>query len=436
MGAVTGTMFAILFSALAGGIWIGLTLGATGAVMLALYRDIPLDKLLAQYAWNILTTQELLALPMFILMGEILFQSRLSRSLFQGLAPWAGLLPGRLLHVNVVGCSIFAAISGSSAATTQVVGRIALDELLKRGYSKDIAIGSLAGAGTLGFLIPPSNIMIIYGVLGDVSILKLFTAGFIPGFLLAGCFMAWVMLHTTLRPRLVPESERSLAGVTFLDRIKSLKDLGPAIFLIGAVLGSMYGGIATPSESAAVGVLGAIIVAALQGGLTLKGLRDIAIGAVLTCSMIAMIVLGASILGSSAAFLGIPRAVADFVAGMGLSPFMLIVALIIFYLILGCFLDGFSMIVLTLPIVLPIVKQAGFDPIWFGIFLVLVVEMAQITPPVGFNLFVIQGLTNDGLGYIAKVTLPYLLIMVLFTMFITVFPGIALFLPNLLAGGH
>src|SRR5258708_6053407 len=267
MGFVTGTMFAILFSALAGGIWIGLTLGATGAVLLALYRDIPLDKLLAQYAWNILTTQELLALPMFILMGEILFQSRLSRSLFQGLAPWAGLLPGRLLHVNVVGCSIFAAISGSSAATTQVVGRMALAELLKRGYSKDIAIGSLAGAGTLGFLIPPSNIMIIYGVLGDVSILKLFTAGFIPGFLLAGCFMAWVMIHTTLRPALVPEAERDLRNLSMLDRIRALKELAPAIFLIGAVLGSMYGGIAAPSHSGAVRVPGAVSGPALRGGL-------------------------------------------------------------------------------------------------------------------------------------------------------------------------
>jgi tripartite ATP-independent transporter DctM subunit len=434
MGSVVGTMFAILFSALAGGIWIGLALGATGAVLLAIFRSIPIDKLLAQYAWNILTTQELLALPMFILMGEILFQSRLSQSLFKGLAPWAGLLPGRLLHVNVVGCSIFAAISGSSAATTQVVGRMALAELLKRGYSKDIAIGSLAGAGTLGFLIPPSNIMIIYGVLGDVSILKLFTAGFIPGFLLAGCFMTWVMIHTTIRRDLVPEGERALSGMSILDRIKALKDLGPAIFLIAAVLGSMYGGIATPSEGAAVGVLGAFIVAALQGGLTLKGLRDIAIGSVMTCSMIAMILLGASILGSAAAFLGIPRAVADVVAGMGLSPFMLIVALIVFYLILGCFLDGFSMIVMTLPIVLPIVKQAGFDPVWFGIFLVLVVEMAQITPPVGFNLFVIQGLTGDGLGYIARVTLPYLVIMVLFTLVITVFPQIALWLPDMLAG--
>src|SRR5882724_11967338 len=228
MGAVTGTMFAILFSALAGGIWIGLTLGATGAVMLALFRSIPLDKLLAQYAWNILTTQELLALPLFIPMGELLFRTRLSRSLFQGLAPWAGLLPGRLLHVNVIGCTIFAAISGSSAATTQVIGRMSLNELLRRGYSRDIAIGSLAGAGTLGFLIPPSNIMIIYGVLGDVSVLKLFTAGFIPGFLLAGCFMVWVMIHTALRRDLVPASERALRDLPWIERLSSLKDLGPA----------------------------------------------------------------------------------------------------------------------------------------------------------------------------------------------------------------
>src|ERR1044071_55587 len=236
MGSVGGTMFAILSSVLAGGIWIGLALGATGAVLLAIFRSIPIDKLLAQYAWNILTTQELLALPMFILMGEILFQSRLSRSLFSGLAPWAGLLPGRLLHVNVIGCSIFAAISGSSAATTQVVGRISLAELLKRGYSKDVAVGSLAGSGTLGFLIPPSNIMIIYGVLGDVSIAKLFTAGFIPGFLLAGCFMAWVMIHTTLNPKLVPAGERKMRIASAAEYAASIKELGPAVFLILCVL--------------------------------------------------------------------------------------------------------------------------------------------------------------------------------------------------------
>jgi tripartite ATP-independent transporter DctM subunit len=427
------TMFVVLFAFLAGGLWIGWTLAVTGTVLLAVFRDIPLDKLLAQYTWNILTTQELLALPLFIIMGEILFRTRLSQTLFRGLSPWAALLPGRLLHVNVIGCTIFAAISGSSAATTQVVGRISLSELLKRGYSKDVAVGSLAGAGTLGFLIPPSNIMIIYGVLGDVSIAKLFTAGFIPGFLLAGCFMGWIMLHTALKPELIPPNERKVRVATAAEFLTSIRELGPAVFLILCVLGSMYGGLATPSEAAAVGVLGALAVAGVQRELSKAALKAIAVGSVQTCAMIALIVLGASILGSAAAFLGIPAAVAEFVKSLGLSSFMLIVALIIFYLILGCFLDGFSMIVMTLPIVMPIVKAAGFDPIWFGVFLVLVVEMAQITPPVGFNLFVIQGLTEDGLGYIARVTLPYLAIMVLFTMVIAIFPDIALWLPRYLS---
>jgi tripartite ATP-independent transporter DctM subunit len=427
------TMFVVLFAFLAGGLWIGWTLAVTGTVLLAIFRDIPLDKLLAQYTWNILTTQELLALPLFIIMGEILFRTRLSQTLFRGLSPWAAMLPGRLLHVNVIGCTIFAAISGSSAATTQVVGRISLTELLKRGYSKDVAVGSLAGAGTLGFLIPPSNIMIIYGVLGDVSIAKLFTAGFIPGALLAGCFMAWIMVHTTLKPELVPEAERKVRIATASEFLTSIRELGPAVFLILCVLGSMYGGFATPSEAAAVGVLGALLVAGFQRELSIPALKAIAIGSVQTCAMIALIVLGASILGSAAAFLGIPAAVAEFVSSLGLSSFMLIVALIVFYLILGCFLDGFSMIVMTLPIVMPIVKAAGFDPIWFGVFLVLVVEMAQITPPVGFNLFVIQGLTDDGLGYIARVTLPFLSIMVLFTMLLALFPDIALWLPRYLS---
>jgi C4-dicarboxylate transporter, DctM subunit len=428
------SLFVILFALLAGGLWIGLTLVVTATVLLAMFRSIPLDKLLAQYAWNILTTQELLALPLFILMGELLFRTRLSRSLFNGLAPWAGLLPGRLVHVNVIGCTIFAAISGSSAATTQVIGRMSLAELLRRGYSRDIAIGSLAGAGTLGFLIPPSNIMIIYGVLGDVSILKLFTAGFLPGLMLAGTFMAWVMLHATLDKTLVPEAEAKLSLVSWRERFAALKDLAPAVFLIACVLGSMYGGLATPSEAAAVGVLGAALVTWAQGSLTRQVTRDVMIGSVVTCSMIALIVLGASILGNAAAFLGIPQSVAAFVKGLGLSPFMLIVVLIGFYLVLGCFLDGFSMIVMTLPIVLPIVKAAGFDDVWFGIFLVLAVEMAQITPPVGFNLFVIQGLTDDGLGYIARVTLPYLIIMVGFVLLLTLWPGIVTILPKLLYG--
>src|SRR5439155_1527092 len=336
------SLFAILFALLAGGLWIGLTLALTATLLLAMFRSIPLEKLLPQYAWNILTTQELLALPLFILMGEVLFRTRLSRSLFQGLAPWAGLL--------------------------------------------------------------------------------------------AGTFMAWVMLHTTLDGTLVPEAEAKLSQVSWRERFAALKDLAPALFLIACVLGSMYGGLATPSEAAAVGVLGAALVAWAQGSLTQQVIRDVVMGSVVTCSMIALIVLGASILGNAAAFLGIPQSVAAFVKGLGLSPFMLIVVLIGFYLVLGCFLDGFSMIVMTLPIVLPIVKASGFDDIWFGIFLVLAVEMAQITPPVGFNLFVIQGLTDDGLGYIARVTLPYLTIMVGFVLLLTLFPSIVTILPRLLYG--
>ncbi len=366
-------------------------------------------------------------------MGEILFRTKLARSLFSGLAPWAGLLPGRLLHVNVVGCSLFAAISGSSAATTQVVGRISLDELLRRGYAREIAIGSLAGAGTLGFLIPPSNILIIYGVLAEVSILKLFIAGFIPGVLLALCFMIYIGIRTRNQPDLVPAGEQAMSNASWTERLLALRELAPTVFLILCVLGSMYAGIATPSEAAAVGVLGSLIIGGLQGALTRETLLLIGRGAVITCSMIGMIVLGASILGNAAAFLGLPAAIAQFVAGLQLSPLMLIVALVLFYLVLGCFLDGFSLIVMTLPIVMPIVTTAGYDPIWFGIFLVLVVEMSQITPPVGFNLFVIQSLTGDSLGAIARMTLPFLLILALFTLSLAVFPQIALWLPGFLA---
>ncbi|MFV0296244.1 MAG: TRAP transporter large permease [Hyphomicrobiaceae bacterium] len=422
----------MLFAALTAGVWIGLTLLATAIGLLWMFRSIPIEKLLPQYAWNILTTSELIALPLFIIMGEILFRTRLARSLFEGLAPWAGLLPGRLLHVNVFGCSLFAAISGSSAATTQVVGRISLDELTRRGYAREIAIGSLAGAGTLGFLIPPSNILIIYGVLAEVSILKLFTAGFIPGALLALSFMLYIMVRTTLQPSLVPAAEQAMANVSWGTRFRALKDLGPTVALIFCVLGSMYGGIATPSEAAAVGVFGALVISWLQGELSVATLMQIGQGSVLTCSMIGLIVLGASILGNAAAFLGIPGAIAQFIAGLGLTPMTLIVVLVGVYLVLGCFLDGFSMIVMTLPIVLPIVQQAGYDPIWFGIFLVLVVEMSQITPPVGFNLFVIQGLTGEGLTTLARMTAPFLAILVAFTMLLAVFPDIALWVPRIL----
>jgi tripartite ATP-independent transporter DctM subunit len=430
MTAVVASLLAMLFGLLASGVWIGLALVATALGLGFLFLSLPLDRLLAQYAFGILTTPDLVALPLFVLMGEFLFRTKLSAALFSGLAPWAGLLPGRLLHVNIVGCTIFAAISGSSAATTQVVGRMTLKELLARGYAPEIAIGSLAGAGTLGFLIPPSTVMIIYGVLADESILRLFTAGIVPGLLLAGCFSAWIVLHTTLRPELVPESERRLRRAGLGVRIAALRELGPVLLLILCVLGSMYGGLATPTEAAALGVVGAAAIAWRQKALSPAVLRAIALGTVQTSSIMGLIILGAKILGNVAAVLGIPDAAAATVSSWNLSPILLIVALMLFYLLLGTVLEGFSMIATTLPVVLPIVTAAGFDKLWFGIFLVLVVEMAQITPPVAFNFVVIQSLTGRSTGFIARVTFPYLLIMMGFVLLLAAFPELVSFLPD------
>ncbi|WP_435312019.1 TRAP transporter large permease [Primorskyibacter sedentarius] len=434
MGAIVSGLFGLLFGTLATGAWIGIALLSTAIGLALLFTGLPVDRLFPQYVYNILTTPDLVALPLFILMGEFLFRTRISQALFTGLAPWAGLLPGRLLHVNVVGCSIFAAISGSSAATTQVVGRMTLKELLARGYSPDIAIGSLAGAGTLGFLIPPSTVMIMYGVLANESVLRLFTAGFLPGLLLASVFGIFIMIRTTMRPDFVPEAERALRHMPLRDRFAALKDLAPALFLILCVLGSMYGGIATPSEAAALGVLGAFFVSLSQGALGLKELRDVILGAVQTCSVMGIIILGASVLGNITSTLGIPAAVAGAVTSWDLSPILLIVALVALYLVLGTALEGFSMIATTLPVVLPLVEAAGFDKVWFGIFMVLVVEMAQITPPVAFNFAVIQNITGRSTGYIARVTFPFLLIMIAFVIMLAVFPGIVTFLPDLLLG--
>ncbi|WP_425515725.1 TRAP transporter large permease [Mameliella sediminis] len=427
MAFIALTIVSLLVLALGTGVWVGLALYFVGIVSLSIFKGMPVDKLFAQLTWNASTTPELIALPMFILMAEILFRSKLSSSLFSGLTPWTTRLPGRLLHVNVMGCTLFAAVSGSSAATTATVGRITMTELFKRGYDKDLAMGSLAGAGTLGFLIPPSIIMIIYGVLAEASILKLFIAGIVPGLLLAICYMGYLGLRTTIDPTKVPQEDLS---ATWHDRIIALKHLGPVLFLIIVVIGSMYGGFASPSEAAAVGVLGAIIVSGLQGTLTRESIIQIAYGSIRTISMIGLIVAAASFLSSSMGYLGVPRAVATMISEMDLTPFMLIMLLLVFYIGLGCVLEGMSTIVMTLPITLPLIEAAGFDKIWFGVFLVVVVEMAQITPPVGFNLFVIQGMTGEKISRIARATFPFFLIMIALVFLITVFPGIVTYLPG------
>ena len=409
------------------GVWVALALFAPGLVALGIFRSMPIEKLLAQLTWNVTTTPELIALPLFILMAEILFHSRLSASLFAGLAPWTTRLPGRLLHVNVLGCTMFAAISGSSAATTATVGRITLTELLRRGYDRDLAMGSLAGAGTLGFLIPPSIILIIYGVLSETSILKLFIAGIIPGLLLAFLYMTWLGFRATVNPSVAPDESEN---TSFAEKVLGLRHLGPVVFLILAVLGSMYGGFASPSEASAVGVLGALIVSAAQGTLNRETIRKASLGAVRTVSMIGLIVAGAYFLSIAMGFLGVPRMIAREIVALELSPIALIMMLLAFYAILGCVLEGMSSIVMTLPITLPLVQAAGFDKIWFGVFLVVVVEMAQITPPVGFNLFVIQGMTGERIGRIALAALPFFLIMVGLALLITFVPEVVTFLPN------
>ncbi len=421
------TVLALLTFYLGLGIWVGVGLYAVAITSLALFKSMPVDKLVAQLTYNTVTTPEMVALPMFILMAEILFHTRLSTSLFNGLSPWTHRLPGRMMHVNVLGCTLFAAISGSSAATAATVGRITLSELFRRGYDRDLVIGSLAGAGTLGFLIPPSIILIIYGVLSETSILKLFMAGIIPGLILSLCFMGYLGLRATMNPALLPEAEET---PTWRDRMVSLIDLGPVVFLIALVLGSMYAGIASPSEAAAVGVLGAFLVSAGQKTLTMDTVRKACLGAVRTTSMIALIVAGAVFLSVSMAYLGVPRMIAAEIAALQLSPISLILLLLVFYAVLGCVLDGLSAIVMTLPITLPLVISAGFDKIWFGVFVVIVVEMAQITPPVGFNLFVIQGLTGEKIGRVAKATIPFFLIMAAFAILIAVFPEIVTFLPS------
>jgi len=427
MGAPVAVVLTSLTLLLGAGVWVGFSLMGVGLISLTVFRDIPAATFLAFDIWNSLNTPELVALPLFILMGEILFHTRLSETLFRGLAPWIGNVPGRLLHVNVVGCTLFAAVSGSSAATTATIGRMTLAELKERGYDEDLAMGSLCGAGTLGFLIPPSIILILYGVLSETSIIDLFVAGIVPGFILAASYMAYIAARAVLTPDLIPTEP---IGVSWADRIRALKDLVPILGLIGVIIGSMYSGIASPTEAATVGVAGALVLAALQKAITRETISLAFLGAIKTCSMIGLIIAGALFLSKTMAFLGLPQAVAGAIGGLNLSPFGLILLLTVFYIVLGCVIDGLSAIVMTLALVLPLVSAAGFDQVWFGIFLVIVVEMSQITPPVGFNLFVVQGLTGAPIGRIARASLPFFLIMFAMVIMIALVPDLVTFLPR------
>lgn len=418
---------ALLLFLLGSGVWVGLSLLTTALVGIMLFTPRPAGDAMATVVWSTSTGWGLTALPLFIWMGEILFRTRLSENLFRGLSPWLTRLPGGMLHVNVAGCGLFAAVSGSSAATAVTVGKISIPELRKRHYPERMIVGTLAGSGTLGLLIPPSIILIVYGVTVNESITALFMAGILPGIMMALLFMLYIAIYALVRPQDMPEEA---AGLPWKQRMRETLQLLPVVGLILVVLGSIYLGYATATEAAVIGVVGALTISFLQGALTLESFRESLLGATVTSCMIGLILMGAAVLTLAMGYTGIPRNIAAWISGMGLTPVELILALTIFYIILGCFLDGISAIVLTMAVVEPLVRMMGFDMIWFGIYLVLVVEMAQITPPIGFNLFVLQGMTRHDIGYISLAALPMFLILCLGVAILLAVPEIATILPQ------
>jgi C4-dicarboxylate transporter DctM subunit len=424
---LTVFFISVLLFFLGSGIWVAISMIGVSAIGMMLFTSRPVGDAMATTIWGTSSSWTLTALPLFVWMGEILFRTKLSENLFKGLSPWMQKLPGGLIHVNVVGCALFAAISGSSAATVATVGKMSIPELRKRKYPEKILLGSLAGSGTLGLLIPPSIILIIYGVAVQESIAKLFIAGIIPGIMIALIFMSYVIIWSLINKKEMP---KILEEYSFFEKIKRSKQLLPVILLILAVIGSIYTGVATATEAASLGVVGALILSFFQKSLNLDTFKSSLLGATKTSCMIAFILAGSTFLSLAMGFTGLPRNLAIWIQNMDLSPYVLIFVLMIFYIILGMFLDGISAVVLTMAIIEPMIRQAGFDMIWFGIFLVIVVEMAQITPPVGFNLFVLQGMANRDMGFIARSAFPLFLLMVLAVILVVIFPEIALWMPE------
>lgn len=423
--AFTFIFLFFLFLFLGTGIWVAISLIGVAAIGMMLFTSRPIGDAMATTIWGASSSWTLTALPLFIWMGEILFRTKLSENLFRGLTPITKKLPGGLLHVNIAGCTIFAAISGSSAATVATVGKMSIPELRERKYPEKMIIGTLAGAGTLGLLIPPSISLIIYGITVNESIAQLFVAGILPGIMLACLFMGYVSIWG-----LISGTREKKSTAHDQSRFKDVIQLIPVLILICAVMGSIYTGIATATEAAVLGVVGALFLSAVQGSLTWDSFLESLLGATRTSAMIAFILAGSTFLSLAMGFTGLPRSLAEWIGSLELTPWILIFALMIFYIVLGCFLDGISSIVLTMAVIEPLVRQAGFDMIWFGVFLMIVVEMAQITPPIGFNLFVLQSMSDNDMAFIARAAVPMFLIMILAVVIISLFPEIATYLPD------
>jgi len=424
-------MLIVLLVLLGSGVWVAFSLMIVGMVGMAIFSSAPLGQVLATTVWGASNSWALAALPLFIWMGEILFRSRLSQDMFTGLSPWMNRIPGRLLHVNILGCAIFAAVSGSSAATAATIGKMSIPELTKRGYPERLILGTLAGSATLGLLIPPSIILIVYGVATEQSIARLFIAGILPGLLLVVLFIGYVVIWAALNRDKIPPRD---AHIPLAEKFREARRLMPVVLLIGGIIGSIYAGFASPTDAAAVGVVLALVLSWHSDSLTRQTFFDGLIGATKTSTMIAFILAGAAFLTVSMGFTGIPKLLATWIGSYQLSQYALLGALTIFFIILGCFLDGISVVVLTTSVILPMVEQAGIDPLWFGIYIVIVVEMSQITPPVGFNLFVIQSLTGRNILQVARAATPFFLLLILALGLIVAFPQIVTVLPDYMAG--
>lgn len=420
-------LITLLFLFLGTGFWVGFSLLGVGLAGLMIFTNAPAGQVMATTIWGASNSWALAALPLFIWMGEILFRSRLSEDLFSGLSPWLNRLPGGLLHVNIVGCGIFAAVSGSSAATCATIGKMSLPELDGRGFDKRMSIGTLAGSATLGLLIPPSIILIVYGVATEESIARLFVAGILPGIMLIALFMGYVVLWAQLNPSKVPPPGDR---VPIRERIRRSRSLIPVVLLICGVIGSIYGGVASPTDAAAIGVFLSLVLSWYSGTLSWKVFKDSLLGATQTSCMIALILAGAAFLTVAMGFTGIARTLAEWIGDLGLSRYALLASFAVFFIVLGCFLDGISVVVLTTAVIVPVVEAVGIDRIWFGIFLVLVVEMAQITPPIGFNLFVLQGMTGENIIRIAQYTMPFFFLLMIGAILLVLFPEIATYLPS------
>lgn len=411
------------------GIYVAAALGILALLADLSFSSRPIHPFIGQIIWNASVNFVLVAVPLFLLMGEILLRSGLSDRLYRALNNWFGGLPGGLLHTNIVSCSIFSAVSGSSVATAATIGAVALPYFDKTHYSPKLVLGSLAAGGALGNLIPPGITFIIYGLLTDTSVGKLYAAGFVAGFVVAALFMIFIFAYS-----LASKSGEAMPAISWEKRLTSLLDLIPTMLLIFLVLGTIYAGVATPTEAAALGVVGAVVLAACDRRLTLSMLHASARATARTTSMIGLIIMSAFALNFVLSRLGLPQTLAAMVTGLPLPSWSIMSIIIIFYIALGTFMEGFSMMITTLPVVFPIVTALGYDPVWFGVILTMLVEVALISPPDGMVMYVLQGMRTRP-GPITDVftgVLPFLGIYLLSVLILMAFPRLVLWLPALL----